>query len=336
MHLQQTEQGIKCTIDLDNGRQVVASGKSEPDLLVSLMSELAEVTPNVHADKESQQTSVSLAKSVYAQTLVLEPLMQHTYSEPNKAKRSESTRLQIGLTTKVSLHQVVKEVADRRAVPVATVARDLLQDGLVRFDKASQTISPSVLLAEYERRANDYAGTESENWIIRADRRLVMKTRLRAGEYGRSLSSFANFILADALIHCPEANPVLSSAIGVVFSDDAIENALQIILQNSGVKARNLASQIGLGEHRALTNMILSGTVQAPARVLTKIGKALKLPLDVLSVALERRFANQAVPAFKATKSKPNVHIERKSWGTAVRELQLPTDEQERLLKLEG
>jgi hypothetical protein len=60
------------------------------------------------------------------------------------------------------------------------------------------------------------------------------------------------------------------------------------------------------------------------------------MPLDVMLVALERRFATQTVPSFKATDAKPIVQTERKVWSVAVKELQLPTDEQERLLKLEG
>jgi hypothetical protein len=82
--------------------------------------------------------------------------------------------------------------------------------------------------------------------------------------------------------------------------------------------------------------MILGGAVTAPARVLAKLAIALKVPLDALAVALERRFAGQAVPAFKATEAKPTVPVERKPWSMAVKELQLPADEEERLLKLEG
>ncbi|MNH46943.1 hypothetical protein D3C79_1099510 [compost metagenome] len=60
------------------------------------------------------------------------------------------------------------------------------------------------------------------------------------------------------------------------------------------------------------------------------------MPLDVFSVALERSFTSQPVPAFKATSGKPEVDLQRKSWSAAVKELELPADEEARLLQLEG
>lgn len=261
--------------------------------------------------------------------------MQPTATIRNIEERTQAARLQIGLTTKVSLHELVKKVARKRAISVATAARDLLREGLARFDKESRTISPLELLLNYERKANDYEGTGSENWVIRADRRLVMRTRLRAGEYERSLSSFANCLLADALNHCPYA-AVCAESSGSIITDEVVAEAIRAIEETSGVKARNLALQIDLGKQRGLTNMILGGTVLAPARVLSKLAVALDMRLEVMLVALERRFATQTVPSFKATDGKPIVQTERKAWSVAVKELQLPTDEQERLLKLEG
>jgi hypothetical protein len=251
-------------------------------------------------------------------------------------ERAQAARLQIGVTTKVSQHDLVKKVAKKRGVSVSTAARDLLRDGLDLFDQESMTASPSKLLIDYERKANDYEGAESENWIIRADRRLVIKTRLRAGEYERSLSSFTNLILANALSCCQVAAAVLAESSQPVIPDDAVAEALKVIEKSVGIRAGSLAPQIGLGKQRGLTNMILGGTVLAPKLVLAKLATVLKLPLDVLSVTLEHRFSNQALPAFKATESKPTVQLKRKAWSVAVRELQLPADEQERLLDLEG
>lgn len=262
--------------------------------------------------------------------------MQNTANTLNSDTNNQAARLQIGLTTKVSLHELVKTVAKKRAVSVSIAARDLLQEGLSRFDKESMTLNPLELLTEYECKANDYEGAESENWVIRAERRLVMRTRLRAGEYERSLSSFANYILADALSHCPHVAAIRAESSRSTITDEAVVKAVSAIEQISGVKARALAPKIDLGEQRGLTNMILGGTVLAPARVLAKLSTVLNIPLEVILVALERRFAAQTVPAFKATDAKPTIQVERKTWSAAVKELQLPTDEQERLLKLEG
>ncbi len=331
MHLRETSQGIECEMILANGQPVVVTGKDEPHLLLGLMSVLVELIP---ADERSAMPPVS--RTVPADKQTLEATMQPTATTKITDERTQAARLQIGLTTKVSLHELVRRVAKRRGVSLSIAARDLVQDGLTRFDKESRTVDPSELLTDYERTANDYEGADSESWIIRADRRLVMRTRLRAGEYERSLSSFTNFLLANALSHCPHAAAVREATTSSITSDEAVVEAIKAIEQVSGVKARALAPQIDLGEQRGLTNMILGGSVLAPARVLAKLAVVLKKPLDVVSVALERRFATQCVPAFKATDGKPTVQAERKAWSVAVKELQLPAEEQERLLNLEG
>lgn len=333
MHLRETSQGIECEMTLANGQPVVVTGKDEPHLLLGLMSVLVELIPQVPADERSAMPPVSRTAPAVKQTL--ETTMQPTATTKNTDERTQA-RLQIGLTTKVSLHALVRDVAKRRGVSLSIAARDLVQDGLTRFDKESRTVDPSELLTDYERTANDYAGADSESWIIRADRRLVMRTRLRAGEYERSLSSFTNFLLANALSHCPHAAAVREEMASSITSDEAVEEAIRAIEQVSGVKARALAPQIDLGDQRGLTNMILGGSVLAPTRVLAKLAVVLKKPLDVVSVALERRFATQCVPAFKATDGKPTVQAERKAWSVAVKELQLSAEEQERLLNLEG
>ena len=334
MHLRETSQGIECEMTLANGQPVVVTGKDEPHLLLGLMSVLVELIPQVPADERLAMPPVS--RTVPADKQTLEATMQPTATTKITDERTQAARMQIGLTTKVSLHELVRDVAKRRGVSLSIAARDLVQDGLTRFDKESRTVDPSELLTDYERTANDYAGADSESWIIRADRRLVMRARLRAGEYERSLSSFTNFLLANALSHCPHAAAVREATTSSITSDEAVVEAIKAIEQVSGVKARALAPQIDLGEQRGLTNMILGGSVLAPARVLAKLAVVLKKPLDVVSVALERRFATQCVPAFKATDGKPTVQAERKAWSVAVKELQLPAEEQERLLNLEG
>lgn len=111
----------------------------------------------------------------------------------------EDTRLNIKLTSKVSLYESVKRVAQQKEVSAMVAAQDLLREGLDRFDEKSKTISPSKLLIDYERVVNNYEGEASENWIIYADRSLVIRTRLRAGECKCSLSSFANYLIVEAL-----------------------------------------------------------------------------------------------------------------------------------------
>lgn len=334
MNLRETPQGIECEMIMANGLPLRVTGKDEPHLVLNLMSVLVNLLPNHQSDdqlaiKPAKQMAPSIIQS-------LETTMQPSTTNRDMSERTQAKRLQIGVTTKVSQHELVKMVAKKRGVPVSIAATDLLRDGLDRFDQESCTISPSELLVDYERTANDYEGAESESWIIRADRRLVMKTRFRAGEYGCSLSSFTNFILAKALSHSSVAAAIRAESSETIISEEAVEEALKVIGESVGPKARNLTIQIGLGEQRVLTNMMLGGTVVAPARLLAKLASALKLPMDVLSVALERRFASQPVPAFKATDGKPTVQAERKAWSVAVKELQLSPEDQKRLLELEG
>jgi hypothetical protein len=334
MRLNEMADGIECKLTLANGVRVSVTGKDQPHLLLNLMSELVNLIPEPNA--REQHVKKSASRSAPANGQVLETIMHPKVNTTQMDEETRTARETIGLTTKVSLHTLVKAVAEKRGVSVSKAAWDLLQDGLIRFDKDSKSQSPSKLLTDYERKANDYDGADSASWVIRADRRLVMKTRLRAGEYERSLSSFANSVIADALSYCPVAAALRETAHAPAITEEGIAFAISKIEQSCGPRARALAVEIGLGEQRGLTNMILGGAVTAPARVLAKLAIALKVPLDALAVALERRFAGQTVPAFKATEAKPTVPVERKAWSVAVKELQLPADEEERLLKLEG
>lgn len=332
MSLNETADGIECQLTLANGERVSVTGKDQPHLLLSLMSKLVNLVPQQSAREEKKYVS----DSAPASGQVLEAIMHPKVNAMQVAEETRTARETIGLTTKVSLHTLVKAVAEKRGVSVSVAAWDLLQDGLTRFDKDLRSQSPTKLLTDYERKANDYEGADSASWVIRAERRLVMKTRLRAGEYERSVSSFANSIIADALSYCPVAAALRETAHAPAITEESVSFAISAIEQSCGPRARALAIEIGLGDQRGLTNMILGGAVAAPGRVLAKLAVALKVPLDALAVALERRFAGQAVPAFKATEAKPTVHLDRKAWRVAVKELQLPAGEEERLLKLEG
>ncbi|RMU19801.1 hypothetical protein ALP33_02485 [Pseudomonas amygdali pv. lachrymans] len=334
MRLQETSEGLECELTLADGQPVRVKGVDQPHLLLNLMAVLVDLIPQ--ADKREQLVTAPVSRTAPADRQAKETIMQPQAIAKPMDEKTRAARETIGLTTKITMHSLVKSVAAQRGVSVSTAARDLLQDGLTRFDKSSRTVDPSQLLNDYERKANDHEGADSENWVIRADRKLVVRARLRAGENERSLSSFTNFIIAEALSECPVASALQAAIPASVITEEAVALAVQKVDQACGVNARLLAPQIDLGNHRVLTNMVLGGSVSAPARVLAKLAAVLTVPLEVLSVALERRFAAQTVPAFKATEGKPTIQTERKAWSVAVKELQLPADEEERLLKLEG
>ncbi|WP_282115437.1 hypothetical protein [Pseudoalteromonas arctica] len=334
MNLSETAQGIECKMILANGKPITVTGKDEPHLLLCLMTVLVELLPDMCNNKQLEVEPANRAALLNSQPL--EATMQLSTTTKGPSEHSIPRRQQIGVTTKVSQYGLVKKIAKKRGVPISTAARDLLKDALERFDSESMKMSPTDLLTNYEREANNYDGAKSESWIIRADRRLVMKTRLRAGEYNYSLSSFVNFILANELNYNTVADTINKESSLSLNTNEIVINACKIIQLHAGVKAKHLAPQIELGDQRGLTNMILGGTVRAPTRVLSKLASALNLPIEILSAALKHRFETQNVPAFKATECKPSVQANRKSWGVAVRELKLSTKEQKRLLDLDN
>lgn len=339
MRLTETSKGIECFMTLADGQEIKVVGKDQPRIALNLMSALVNMIPEPGSDEKVNALPVSHSMPAFKQQ-VSETIMHSTMKAKPMDDATRTARETIGVTTKVSLRAMVKAVADERGVPVSVVARDLLQDGLSRFDRESRTKNTSKLLADYERKANDFFGAVTEHWVIRGERRLIMKARLTAGEYERSTSSFVNCVLAEALNHCETAAALraaeVASVITPAITEEAIEHAIAAVNGVRGPKAKTVALEVGLGEQRALANLILSGSVCAPARVLSKMAAYLKVPLGALSVALERCFAAQPLPAFKATEGKPEVQLQRTPWAVAVKELKLPADEEARLLQLEG
>lgn len=333
MSLTHTSEGVRCRLTLPDGTCVTVIGKDEPHVVLNLMSELVSVMPQTQREEQNEKLSVSTKQPV-VNSQVTETIMHSEVKAKQMDEATRKAREQIGVTTKVSLLDEIDQVAKSRGVSRSVAARDLLQDGLTLFDRESRTKNTSKLLAEYERKASDFSGAKTQNWSIRAERRLVMKARLTAGEYERSTSLFVNGLLAEALSHCPVAVALAEKA--PVISEASVMMAVNAINGVRGPKAKTIAVEAGLGENRALAQMILSGSVFAPARVLRKMADFLQVPIDAFSVALERCFASQPVPSFKATEGKPEVDLRRKPWAVAVKELQLPAEEEARLLQLEG
>ncbi|MFV1849125.1 MAG: hypothetical protein ACMZ66_00225 [Thalassospira sp.] len=101
-----------------------------------------------------------------------------------------------------------------------------------------------------------------------------------------------------------------------------------------GPQVRDIARQIGLGEHVNLLNGVLVGRTQAPVRVLSALETYFDAPAMVLRAVFEQRFAASVVPAFKATREQPQVTVEPTSWVDAVHSLELSTEETTRLLQM--
>jgi hypothetical protein len=103
----------------------------------------------------------------------------------------------------------------------------------------------------------------------------------------------------------------------------------------SGPSARQLAAEVGLGSFVPLFNSVLEGTVEAPAKVLFRLGTLWQTSVAMLMELFRLSFENRAVPAFKAESGKPEVSDRPISWESAVRSLKLSQEQTKELLSLD-
>jgi hypothetical protein len=102
-----------------------------------------------------------------------------------------------------------------------------------------------------------------------------------------------------------------------------------------GTAVRALAREAGLGEASSLLSGVLVGTIQAPQRILEFLASKWNASSWVLLECFQRTHAEAAVPAFKAEFGKPGVATDPKTWAEAVKSLNLPEAETDRLLKFQ-
>jgi hypothetical protein len=100
-----------------------------------------------------------------------------------------------------------------------------------------------------------------------------------------------------------------------------------------GPAARKVAIEIGIGPHVALISGILGGGIDAPSSIRTAIAKYLDVPLMALIEVFRCSFIESEIPAHKSIYEKPQISAQPVLWKEAVRMLQLPAEETERLLK---
>lgn len=114
-------------------------------------------------------------------------------------KSKESNRLQIEVIMKASQYELIKKIAKNNNQSVNDFLRDLLLTGIKSFDIDSNTLTPTVLLNNYQKQSNNYHGDCLEKIIVFLERKQVMKIRLRSGEYGLDCSLFSNLMIIKAL-----------------------------------------------------------------------------------------------------------------------------------------
>ncbi|KQZ81239.1 hypothetical protein ASD60_13135 [Pseudomonas sp. Root562] len=328
----QTRSGLRCKVSLPSGHNVVAVGEDSSGAVRNLLIELTKQMPTLPECELGKDHPVT-REVIQAAPGKAQFRTQGT-DEGKRMDAAATTKVRretIGVTTKRTLHVAIVELAAAREIDTAVMARSLLMAGWDRFRKDRITHDPDELFDQYESVALSSGGTESEQWMVRVDRKLAIKIQSAAQEYERSASAITRGLLAEALRH----ESVVASPLAEAPDKGVVENAIAQIGVHRGPAARQLARQVGLGEQRVLMNEILSGAVIPPIRVLNDVAAVLNLPSEVLKVALNDCFQLQTVSGFKAQEGKPEVRIQPQTWQEAVIALGLPPDEEQRLLSLD-
>jgi hypothetical protein len=325
-----TRAGLQCKVSLPSGQNIVAVGEDSSGAVRNLLIELTKQMPPLPGCEHGTGNPVS-RKGIQLASGKMQLKTPGTGEGKHMDAATKARRETIGVTTKKTLHTAIAKLAEAREMDKAVLARSLLTDGWDRFRKERMTSDPDDLLDRYEKVAVSSSGTESEQWMVRVDRKLAIKIHAAAKEYERSASAIARCLLAEAFRHESFAAPQVVEAP----DKTAVSNAIDQIALRRGPAARQLARQVGLGEQRVLMNEILSGAVIPPIRVLNNVASALNLPPEVLKVALNDCFQLQKISGFKAQNGKPEVRIQPQTWREAVIALGLSPDEEQRLLGLD-
>lgn len=325
----------QCIVDLPSGRNVVGVGDDASLAVRNLLKELVEQLPAPPVMRERGS-----AEDVPLPILAAQPTNQEKPMQPKDVGQRMDTKARretIGVTTKKSFHAAIGQLAQQRAVSKAELARDLLRDGLERFERDMETKNPSSLLRNYEQAAKSYEG-DTEQWVIRLDRPWAKWVRMTAKEFEKSTSQIACFLLAESLRH-EQAQPATAVQSKIPSAPSPADLEQSVIVINSWLppkRARELACRSSLGNQRDLICQVLQGEIIAPAKVIGSISTHTEVPIELLVAAFASNFQNRTVPMFKATHGKPQMAAAPHSWSDAVKALKLPADEEQALLALES
>ncbi|WP_238466085.1 hypothetical protein [Paraburkholderia tagetis] len=248
---------------------------------------------------------------------------RHRASETSRTKERQDT---IGVSSKRALQVAVGELADIRGDSVAAVARELVADGFEEFEKRSRCESPTKLLLNYESRLSALDGDDTVQWMVRLSRRLSIRLKLTAKEYGKSSSQLVAMCMADSLSRQQRLAESAATETELVLARAAVAAV-------KGPKVRRLAVEVGIGSYAPLVSGMLAGTIETPPKLLDAISASLDVSRIALKQVLAESFEESAVPAFKSEHVKPHVHLEPQKWEDAVRSLALSDDETTRLMK---
>ncbi|WP_139217561.1 hypothetical protein [Pseudomonas sp. NFPP24] len=321
-----TSDGIQCTVQLPTGDQFAVDGPDAFEAIKNLIIELpGKMGAPPVADTIDQKSAVPTRTSPPSKHGA-EEIMRHQEETLHKSSLTKSRQETIGVTSKKSLHATVINLAVQRNESVAVVARELVLEGFRSLEKEMLTISPTKLLETYEKKARDYDGDATEQWMVRIDKKLAIKLKLTAKEYEKSASQVVAACLSNALV--PHYAMVPHSAAAELTA------ALATLALIKGPQVTPLAAKVGLGKQRSLLSRILSGGVEAPGIILDRLATALGHSRSALQGAMRDNFSNRSIPAFKAENGKPQIESTPMQWEAAVKELALPSTEEAQLLSL--
>ncbi|WP_156510875.1 hypothetical protein [Pseudomonas sp. p21] len=343
----------QCTVAMPKG-QILKVQAATPELLAKQV--MAELTANVvlapnqdlpkHVVLEQGEPELNeprLISNASPQEVSMrshyEPALPRASQAPRSAPvtSTKGTLQTVGVYVPVAMHEALKAVAEKQNKKFSVLVREMVESGYDRFEDAIEERSGKKVLDGYEQKVASYDG-EPAQWMARLDRKLSLELKLTAKEYGRSASQIVGGLLAEELSHCPLVQTVassLSATAAQAITDPAeVARAQAAISGLVGPKANELANHLGLPGKRRLVNEILVGIVRAPGVLMDDVAEYFQVSREAMNEAVSLNFRQLAAPSFKAPNGQPRVLTEPVSWEEAVKALNLPRDEEAKLLAL--
>jgi hypothetical protein len=310
---QQAGAGIRCSFELPVLGKRTKTAPTARDAIRAVLIELSEVltkTPSHEWPKDWH----SLASAVSS-------TMGSGFSKPGEKPdrfQSKARQFTIGVSMPTNLKLSLQHLGDQHDMSFAEIARQLASVGFEDFDERSFSESSQELLSACFSEISAWQPSETEQVMVRLDPHLAVRLRSAAKEYHRSASEFGAMCLAHGFV------------LQTYFSE--VEQKVAVI---RGSRVRSLAPKVGLGTHAALLSGVLAGSIAVPRKVLKSLSEVFNTPEVALTAFFRRSFESRAVPAFKAENGKPHVFRSAISWAEAVKSLNLPADQTEKLLRLD-
>lgn len=246
------------------------------------------------------------------------PVRAASKQTPTERFQSKGRQFTIGVTLPTRLKDAMQAIADQQSTSFADVARQLASFGFEEFDLRSLAEDGDELFSELASEIRPWLPSDTEQVMLRVEANLSVRLRVAAQEFRKSASEFGAMCIAAGLAKQAEFARI-EERIGRV----------------KGVKTRQLATQVGLGERSVLLAGILTGSIKAPKKVLAELGVALESSEGTLSHYFRRSFTALAVPAFKSD-GKPQLSRRATPWKDAVKGLNLSPSEATALLALDA